>query len=160
MSFRPLYSNMSLISRLEGFQFQFSKAASHTVVSRYKPSCMVCTLSNFFRPLQSGSQTKNCLHQTFISCFFHILGTRKQSLSKETKGSVGLSANIADMCIIPFQIITNCYTKVLNAFNILKKCTPWALVYMKIKALQACNIPRHWIFCNKIFLSKSVHLLK
>ena len=52
-------------------------------------------------------------YHTFISCFLHILGAGEKSSPQETKCSIGFSANIADMRI-PFQIICNCYTKVLE----------------------------------------------
>ena len=41
---------------------------------------------------------------------------------KETKGSVSLCANIANICF-PSQILCNCYSKVFNFVNILKNCT-------------------------------------
>ena len=53
---------------------------------------------------------------------FLILGSGKQILHQESKGNVGLSANIADMWI-PFQSICNCYTEVSVAFNSFQYCT-------------------------------------
>ena len=56
-------------------------------------------------------------HQSFVSCFFYLLGPGIQVSSQESKGPVSLNANIAYMCI-PSQIICNCHSKLFDTFNV------------------------------------------
>ena len=56
-------------------------------------------------------------HQSFISCFFHIWGTRIQISPQESESSVSLCTNIGNMSI-PYQIICDSYTQVFYAFNV------------------------------------------
>ena len=51
-----------------------------------------------------------------------MLDARKQISSQESKSSIGFGTHISDMCI-PFQITSNGYTQVFDAFNIFKDCT-------------------------------------
>ena len=71
------------------------------------------------------------MHHSFISCFFHILVAGEKSSPQETKGSVSLSANIADMRI-PSKITCNCYTNVFDINQHFQE--PHLLRYRKLES--------------------------
>ena len=113
------------------------KNASHApsfkvIVSCYKPSRSIL---NFFelilKAYTRGVPNRTTIfqdwaHQSFICCLFYLLWTRVKISSQEAKGSISLSANIADMCI-PSQIICDSDPKILiRHFR-----GPFPLEYMK-----------------------------
>ena len=93
------------------------------IVSCYKPSR---SIFNFFelilKAYTRGVPNRTTIfqdgaHQSFIYCLFYLLWTRVKISSQEAKGPIGLSANIADMCI-PSQIICDSDPKILDVFDI------------------------------------------
>ena len=129
LPFRPLYNNMGLLSFLlflRESHFNCPRMPVILPVSYHKPCRSILNLFQFFLKLIRMGDRAPILqywtHHTFISCFLHILGAGEKSSPQETKCSIGLSANIADMRI-PFRIICNCYTKVFDFLHIFENCT-------------------------------------
>ena len=122
------------------------KNASHApsfkvIVSCYKPSRSIL---NFFE-LILKAYTRGVLnrttifqdwaHQSFICCLFYLLWTRVKISSQEAKGSISLSANIADMCI-PSQLICDSDPKILiRHFR-----GPFPLEYMKHRSFLSISL--------------------
>ena len=122
--FRPLYSSTSLLSFLLFLQDSHFNCPRMPVVLPFHNCnyllhfCSFLILPEELHPNQT-SILHDRAHQSFISCFFYLLGTRIQVSPQESKGPVSLSANIAYMCF-PSQIICNYYSEVFGAFNIFK----------------------------------------
>ena len=129
--FSPLYSNISLLSFLRFLRdshFSGPKIVSHApsfknIISSHKPCRTMFDLFQFCLEAKSvwvpnlASIFQDRPHQSFLSCFFHIWGTRIQISPQESKSSVSFCTNIGNMSI-PFHIICDSYTQVFYAFNV------------------------------------------
>ena len=126
-----------------------SKNASHTpsfiiVITYYKSGCARLHAFKFFlKNYTMGVPNRIAIlqdwtHQSFISCFFYLLGTRIYVSPQKSKGPVSLSANIAYMCK-SFAIVTPRYL-VLSTFSMTVRSKVYEAWIFLIRFLVSCII--------------------
>ena len=135
LPFRPLYNKMSPLSLLLFLSDSYFNCP-RMPDSSHSPSFIDNVLSQTslreFEPFPihlevyqyKGPRVPNGTGRTnpLIAASFTSWGAGEKSSPQESKGSVGFSANIADMRI-PSQITCSCFTEVFDVFNIYKDCT-------------------------------------
>ena len=112
---------------LEGFPLQMFKNASHAPgfvdVSCYKSSGSILSFFELILKAYTwGVPNRSAIvqdraHQSSVCCLFYLMWTRVYISSREAKGPISLSANVADICI-PSQITGDSDPKILDTFDV------------------------------------------
>ena len=140
MPFRPLYktiSQLSLLLFLRDSHLSFFQNSSHTpcfkaVIASYKPSSPILNFFSFLVEEPGLVDPKHSCHipkcgnllanKSFICCLLYILRTLIKISSQETKSSICLSTDVANMDI-PSQVMCDCYSWVFYGIHIFEGCT-------------------------------------